>query len=70
MSSAKVIPIKNAEAKIIRESKKPATVYQAKITAKPLSVLPFRIRITSVGIEGSTIPAIGIAIVGYNNYIL
>ena len=37
------------------------------------SILPFRIRLTNIGIEGygpNNVPPIGIAIIGYNNYIL
>ena len=32
--------------------------------------LPFRVKFTNVGIEGFVVPPIGIAIIGFNNYIL
>jgi hypothetical protein len=38
-----------------------------------ISTLPFRVRFTNIGIEGysaSNVPPIGIAIIGFNNYIL
>jgi hypothetical protein len=43
------------------------------INAKAKSVLPFRVRFTTIGIEayGSNNPApVGIAVIGLNNYIL
>lgn len=50
----------------------------AKPINKPLNVkvepvLPFRIKFVNIGIEGygpNNVPPIGIAVVGYNNYIL
>lgn len=33
-------------------------------------VLPFRVKFINMGISGYTVPPIGIAIIGYNNYIL
>lgn len=39
-------------------------------TVKINEVLPFRVKFFNVGIEGFTVPPIGIAIIGYNNYIL
>lgn len=32
--------------------------------------LPFRVKFTTVGIEGFVVPPIGIAVIGFNNYIL
>lgn len=39
-------------------------------TVKINEVLPFRIKFINVGIPGYNVPPIGIAIIGYNNYIL
>lgn len=38
--------------------------------AKISSILPFRVRFTNIGIPGILGAPIGIAIIGYNNYIL
>lgn len=40
------------------------------IKVKPQTVLPFRVRFTTIGEGREGIPPIGIAIIGYNNYIL
>ena len=39
-------------------------------SVKISEVLPFRVKFTNMGISGYTVPPIGIAIIGYNNYIL
>jgi len=39
-------------------------------TVKINEVLPFRVKFINMGISGYTVPPIGIAIIGYNNYIL
>lgn len=39
----------------------------------PETIMPFRIRITNIGIEGysrTNVPGIGVQIIGYSNYIL
>lgn len=33
-------------------------------------VLPFRVKFINIGVGGYSVPPIGIAIIGYNNYIL
>ena len=46
---------------------------ESKRTVKINQVLPFRVRFTNVVLEAynsTTPPPIGIAIIGYNNYIL
>jgi hypothetical protein len=40
------------------------------IQAKPNTHMPFRVRFTTIGEGREGIPPIGIAIIGYNNYIL
>lgn len=35
-----------------------------------IEMLPFRVRFTTIGIEGASAAPIGIAIIGFNNYIL
>ncbi len=48
-------------------------LYQSPNLATIINTLPFRVRFTNIGIEGysATNPApIGIAIIGFNNYIL
>lgn len=50
-----------------------ATISEQKNNAVVLSVLPFRVRITNIGIPSygpNNVPPIGIAIIGVNNYIL
>ena len=73
VSNNEKITIKPIEygTKVLKETSYPVT----KITftprqTKPTSVLPFRVRFTTVGEGGEGIPGIGIAIIGYNNYIL
>jgi len=42
-------------------------------TVKIKQTLPFRIKITNIGVpsySASNVPPIGIAVIGYNNYIL
>lgn len=48
-------------------------LYRQPFGIKVKEELPFRIRFTSIGIPGygpGNVPPIGIAVVGYNNYIL
>jgi hypothetical protein len=43
------------------------------LNVKAEEVLPFRVKFTTIGIEGygpNNVPPIGIAVIGYNNYIL
>jgi hypothetical protein len=43
------------------------------VNVKVEEVLPFRVKFTTIGIEGygpGNVPPIGIAVIGYNNYIL
>jgi hypothetical protein len=43
------------------------------VNVKVEEVLPFRVKFTTIGIEGygpNNVPPIGIAVIGYNNYIL
>jgi hypothetical protein len=64
----------------IQHSAKPQTVDYSIVkitdivhTAKAISVLPFYVRFTNIGIPGygpNNTPPIGIAVVGVNNYIL
>lgn len=49
------------------------TISEKKNNSVVSSVLPFRVRITNIGIPSygpNNVPPIGIAIVGFNNYIL
>ena len=74
MASAVIIDNKPVVPKQINTSNYPISkITDAKYTVKINEVLPFRIRITNIGIDGygsANIPPIGIAIVGINNYIL
>jgi hypothetical protein len=48
-------------------------IYQNQGSVKINQILPFRIKITNIGIEAygpSNVPPIGIAVIGLNNYIL
>lgn len=47
-----------------------STIEQDLGNVKINEVLPFRVKFTNIGITGYTVPPIGIAIIGYNNYIL
>lgn len=50
-----------------------STISYPKVTARPESVLPFRVKITNIMVEGygpNNPPPIGIAVIGINNYIL
>jgi hypothetical protein len=51
-----------------------STISENKRSAKIIDVLPFRIRFTSIMVPGysypNNVPPIGIAVIGFNNYIL
>lgn len=47
-----------------------STIDQNLGSVKINEVLPFRVKFFNMGVEGFTVPPIGIAIIGYNNYIL
>ena len=50
-----------------------STISEKKNNSVVSSILPFRVRITNIGIPAygpNNVPPIGIAIVGFNNYIL
>jgi hypothetical protein len=67
---------KNRSVKNIKQSSYPVTkIHNIKINVKTKEVLPFRVKFTNIGILGTTYgpnnPApIGIAVIGFNNYIL
>lgn len=73
ISNNEKVTIKSIEynTKVLKESSYPVTkITFTPIQTKPTSILPFRVRFTTVGEGGEGIPGIGIAIIGYNNYIL
>lgn len=73
MRSAVIREKRNAVKDIYTSDYSVAKVYKAYPTVKINEVLPFRIKITTLGIEsyGPNNPApIGIAIIGLNNYVL
>jgi len=48
-------------------------LYQSPNLSTIINTLPFRVRFTTIGIDGyssTNVPPIGIAIIGFNNYIL
>jgi hypothetical protein len=62
-----------ATAVISKKSYPIAKISEVKRTVKINKVLPFRIRFTNIMVPGysaSNPPGIGIAVIGYNNYIL
>jgi hypothetical protein len=60
--------------KIYQAEKKSARIFDRKdFSSKINQTLPFRVRFSSIGIEGygpNNPPPIGIAVIGINNYIL
>ena len=47
-----------------------STIEQDLGNVKINEVLPFRVKFINMGVTGYSVPPIGIAIIGYNNYIL
>jgi len=48
-------------------------LYESPNLSTIINTLPFRVRFTNIGIEGysaTNVPPIGIAVIGFNNYIL
>ena len=74
MASVVIIDNKTVISKQINTSNYPISRINEPIhNVRINEVLPFRIKITNIGIEGyssTNAPPIGIAIVGINNYIL
>ena len=74
MASAVIIDKKAVIPKLISTSEYPITkINDVNYGVRIDEILPFRIRITNIGIESygpGNVPPIGIAIVGINNYIL
>ena len=60
--------------KTIKTSNYPnVSLYEKSNSAKIIFDLPFKVKFTNIGIEGysaNNVPPIGIAIIGFNNYIL
>ena len=57
--------------KVLKETNYPVTkINFTPRQTKPTTILPFRVRFTTIGEGREGIPPIGIAIIGYNNYIL
>lgn len=76
MASSTVIPINN---KRFAEITKVCNIYQSKVIDKSpfkavtIYEVPFKIRVQNITVPGytpSNVPPIGIAIIGFNNYIL
>lgn len=73
MAKAVISELKNKVSKITLKRYPISKISESKPTATINHTLPFRIKITNIGIPGysSSNPApIGIAIIGFNNYIL
>jgi hypothetical protein len=74
MAQAKILPKNNKKLKAINAvSYAIINVASDTRTVKVNDVLPFRVKFTNIGIEGysATNPAgIGIAVIGFSNYIL
>lgn len=74
MAQAKILPKNNKKLKAINAvSYAIINVANDTRSVKINDVLPFRVKFTNIGIEGysATNPAgIGIAVIGFNNYIL
>ncbi len=74
MAQAKILPKNNNKLKAINAiSYAIINVASDTRTVKVNDVLPFRVKFTNIGIEGysATNPAgIGIAVIGFSNYIL
>jgi hypothetical protein len=74
MAQAKILPKNNKKLKAINAvSYAIINVASDTRTVKVNDVLPFRVKFTNIGIEGysATNPAgIGVAVIGFSNYIL
>lgn len=73
MSRAVVLEKKNYVKKIKTSNSFKSKIVQKSGTVQITQKLPFRIKITNIGVPGYSVtnPApIGIAIIGFNNYIL
>lgn len=57
--------------KFVKEKKSYKSVIDQDLgNVKINEVLPFRVKFINMGVTGYSVPPIGIAIIGYNNYIL
>lgn len=63
----------NADARIYEKDFSIFNVVRADRTVAINETIPFRVKFTNIGIEGygpNNVPAIGIQVIGYSNYIL
>ena len=74
MASVKIINVLNFRAKLKAVDYPIARIrYASPFNVKVKDELPFRVRFTNIGITSygeNNVPPIGIAIIGFNNYIL
>lgn len=73
MASVKIFENKNKTRKIYTDNYSVSKISDLKRFVKIEEVLPFRIRLTTIGIEGygsTNVPGIGLQIIGVSNYIL
>jgi hypothetical protein len=74
MASVKIINVLNFRAKLKAVDYSIATIrYTQPFGVKVKDELPFRVRFSNIGITSygeNNVPPIGIAVIGFNNYIL
>jgi hypothetical protein len=74
MASVKIINVLNFRAKLKAVDYSIATIrYTQPFGVKVKDELPFRVRFSNIGITSygeNSVPPIGIAVIGFNNYIL
>jgi hypothetical protein len=74
MASVKIINVLNFRAKLKTVDYSIATIrYTQPFGVKVKDELPFRVRFSNIGITSygeNNVPPIGIAVIGFNNYIL
>jgi hypothetical protein len=74
MASVKIINVLNFRAKLKAVDYPIARIrYTSPFNVKVKDELPFRVRFTNIGITSygeNNVPPIGIAVIGFNNYIL
>jgi hypothetical protein len=73
MASSTVIKVIQPKSEVIEIFNGSADVIEKPFYQEILYKIPFRIRVTNITVPGyspSNVPPIGIAIIGFNNYIL
>lgn len=76
MAKIKIIDVVDHQAKAFRAQEYPITkvIYKPPFKTKVESKLPFRVKFETIGIGPAygpnNVPPIGVAVIGFNNYIL